>query len=180
VKKVMPWVSGEPLLWPLLCPSLWTLFYLSLWQIYLSLWQICLSTSESRTATITWRPTPDQEEAFWSVFIKWWDGDSVAATSDSSPPSRLGEVNSSRVESSHMHDSDRLRSQTQIDLSWLESLESALIYRYKICQWGQKKMWIIKWGASLVFYTSICSLVWRGKSNVVHRWCFRMDNERRD
>jgi hypothetical protein len=54
---------------------------------------------------------------------------SVAATSDSGPPSRLGEVDSSRVESSHVHDSDRLLSRTQVDLSRLESLESTLVYR---------------------------------------------------
>jgi hypothetical protein len=42
---------------------------------------------------------------------------SVAATSDSGPPSRLGEIDSSQVESSHAHDFDRLLSRTQVDLS---------------------------------------------------------------
>ncbi|KAJ7786996.1 hypothetical protein B0H14DRAFT_2629886 [Mycena olivaceomarginata] len=54
---------------------------------------------------------------------------SVAATSDSGPPSRLGEVDASRVESSHAHDFNRLLSRTQVNLSRLESLESTLVYR---------------------------------------------------
>ncbi|KAJ7301993.1 hypothetical protein DFH08DRAFT_826990 [Mycena albidolilacea] len=54
---------------------------------------------------------------------------SVTVTSDSGLASRLGEVDSSRVESSHAHDSDRLLSRTQVDLSRLESLESTLVYR---------------------------------------------------
>jgi hypothetical protein len=55
---------------------------------------------------------------------------SGAATSDSGPPSRLGEVDSSRVESSRVrHDSERLLSRTQVKLSRLESLESSLVYR---------------------------------------------------
>jgi hypothetical protein len=44
---------------------------------------------------------------------------SVAATSDSGPPSGLGEVDSSRIELSQAHDSDRLLSRTQVDLSHL-------------------------------------------------------------
>ena len=58
---------------------------------------------------------------FWAV------ASNVAATRDSDPPSRLHEVDLSRVESSHLDDSDRLLSRaksTRVDLESLESLES--------------------------------------------------------
>ena len=54
-------------------------------------------------------------------------GSNVAATCDSGPPSLLHEVDLSRVESSHLDDSDRLLSRaksTRVDLESLESLES--------------------------------------------------------